>query len=122
MSLKQHSALGKEGEIEAQKYLEKKGYTVLATNFYIAKNKGEIDVIAQKENTYLFVEVKTRKKGYSIPVSALIPLSKQKKIILTALAFCQKEDITTTQSIIRFDIIYITEKKIKHYPNAFTLQ
>lgn len=50
--------VGKIGETIACSYLKKKNYSVLTTNF---RNKyGEIDIIAQKDTTLIFCEVKTR--------------------------------------------------------------
>ncbi len=56
------------GEIQASNYLVKKGYTIIARNYY--GKHGEIDIIAvTPDNTTLvfFVEVKTRKsKSYLV--------------------------------------------------------
>ena len=46
------------GEKIAQGYLINKEYKILETNFYT--RIGEIDIIAQKDNCIIFVEVKTR--------------------------------------------------------------
>ena len=46
------------GEKIAQGYLINKEYKILETNFYT--RNGEIDIIAQKDNCIIFVEVKTR--------------------------------------------------------------
>lgn len=50
--------IGNIGEKIAQQYLIKKEFKILETNFLT--KKGEIDIIAQKENYIIFVEVKTR--------------------------------------------------------------
>jgi putative endonuclease len=50
---------GKIGEDIAAKFLENKGYDVLARNY--RKPWGEIDVICQKSGIFYFVEVKTTK-------------------------------------------------------------
>lgn len=53
--------LGKLGEKIAEGYLKKKGYKILEKN-YIPKRirpfPGEIDIVAEKKNTIVFVEVK----------------------------------------------------------------
>ena len=50
--------LGKEGEVIAKKHLESNGYSILESNWRFKKY--EIDIIAQKNNTIVFVEVKAR--------------------------------------------------------------
>ncbi|MCJ7792885.1 MAG: YraN family protein [Candidatus Marinimicrobia bacterium] len=52
-------ALGKKSERLAQKYLRKKQYKILATNFH--SPVGEIDIIAQEGDVLVFVEVKSRR-------------------------------------------------------------
>jgi len=49
---------GKIGENLARQYLTKKGYKILASNF--RSRFGEIDIIATKNNTLVFVEVKLK--------------------------------------------------------------
>jgi len=46
------------GEKIASSYLVEKKYTILARNFYC--RYGELDIIAKKENSIVFFEVKTR--------------------------------------------------------------
>lgn len=50
--------VGHRGEIEAIIYLHKKGYQILEQNFYT--RWGEIDIVAKKNKTITFFEVKTR--------------------------------------------------------------
>ena len=57
--------LGKWGEEQAEKYLTEKGVVILEKNIYT--DYGEIDLLGLKENTLLFIEVKTsqtRKYGF----------------------------------------------------------
>lgn len=46
------------GEHIARDYLEEKGYRILETNYHC--REGEIDIIAIKHDTLVFVEVRTR--------------------------------------------------------------
>ena len=50
--------IGELGEEVACKYLIKQGYSVLERNY--TKKWGEIDIIAQKDETLFFVEVKSK--------------------------------------------------------------
>ena len=50
--------LGKIGEQKAVNYLKKGGFSILKRNF--RSYGGEIDIIAKKDNSIYFIEVKTR--------------------------------------------------------------
>lgn len=49
---------GKEGEQKAVDYLKRQGFSIVQRNF--RTRAGEIDVVAEKEKTLYFIEVKTR--------------------------------------------------------------
>lgn len=108
----------KTGEIYekvAAEYLSKKGYKILALNFYA--RMGEIDIIAKDGSTIVFVEVKYRKNtAYGYPEEAVIP-SKIHKIRLTADYFLVKNKIEDVN--VRFDVIAILDNNIKHIKDAF---
>jgi len=53
--------LGDKREKIAREYLENKGYKILDKNFRYNK-LGELDIIAQKDDTITFIEVKTHMK------------------------------------------------------------
>lgn len=50
--------IGKTGEQKAEIFLKNNGYSIIKTN-YLTKY-GEIDIIAKKNKTIYFIEVKTR--------------------------------------------------------------
>lgn len=57
--------LGKRGELAAARFLERKGYEILETNWTCVA--GEADIIALEDDSLCFVEVKTRsnaEKGF----------------------------------------------------------
>lgn len=57
--------LGKRGELAAVRFLSRKGYEILETNWTCVA--GEADIVALEEDTLCFVEVKTRsnvEKGF----------------------------------------------------------
>lgn len=111
--------LGTKYEKIATKYLQAKGYSVLASNFRC--KIGEIDIIA-KENGYLiFIEVKYRSslnKGY--PHDA-ISNYKINKIINTAKYYMLTNNISFDTPC-RFDVITILGDEINIIKNAFELQ
>ncbi|WP_276661388.1 YraN family protein, partial [Syntrophomonas wolfei] len=51
--------LGLWGEELAAQYLGKKGYKILERNFYT--RYGELDLVCEKDDNIVFVEVKTRR-------------------------------------------------------------
>jgi len=66
-------SFGFRGEEIAAEFLAKQGYLILERNWRAGK-VGEIDLVAQKDNTLIFVEVKTRKSAaYGQPVEAVTP-------------------------------------------------
>lgn len=110
--------LGKIGENIAKKFLQKKSYKILETNFFYKKN--EIDIIAKYKNLLIIVEVKIRKTNFFGEPYLSVDLKKQKKIIKTTNFYINEKNIDLE---VRFDIISIVgnEKiyKIKHIKNAF---
>lgn len=72
----------KKGEGLAAAYLAKHGYKIIERNF--RKGYGEIDIIAIKDNTLIFVEVKTRTSfEFGEPLES-ITYSKLKTLVNTA--------------------------------------
>lgn len=55
----ENKTIGRIGEEAAMKLLSKKGYEIIEKNF--ATRFGEIDLIAKDGETFVFVEVKTKK-------------------------------------------------------------
>ena len=66
----ERAQLGRRGEEVAAAFLERQGYTILERNFRL--RQGEIDLIAAKDETVAFVEVKTRRTlDYGLPSEAV---------------------------------------------------
>lgn len=65
MAITERRRLGNVGEDIAVRYLEQKGYEVVARNFQ--RPWGEIDIVARRDGVYRMVEVKTisREKGHT---------------------------------------------------------
>lgn len=100
-------------------YLQKKGFIILHKNY--RKTVGEIDIIAQKENLLVFVEVKAR-KAKTVPLEEIIIKSKQKKIITTAKNFLMSYKDYTNVTV-RFDVALVDNTKetiaLSYIENAF---
>lgn len=114
----EHNELGKLGEELAVEFLQKNGYDILETNWTF--QKAEIDVIAQKENTLVIVEVKTRTSiEFGLPQDFVKP----KKVQLLVKAVNEYVISNDLDVEIRFDIIAIYKEdktyKIDHIEDAF---
>jgi putative endonuclease len=113
-------AFGKEGEAAAAAFLQNRGYAVLSRNF--RTRTGEIDLIACKNNTLVFVEVKTRRnQAFGLPFES-VNHQKQVKIRKTALAYLASQAHAFQNY--RFDVISIMpiqvgNWQIDHIVNAF---
>jgi len=95
--------VGKLGEKAAQKFLKKRGYRIRETGFRC--RHGEIDIIAQKKDCLVFVEVRTKSNlEFGTPEES-ITQAKKEKLIASALTY------TTTHqklpSLWRIDVVAI---------------
>ena len=115
----QHNELGQLGEQLAANFLQANGYTILARNWRV--NRVEIDIIAELNDTLIFVEVKTRSSDFfGAPETAV---TKRKKRLLAAAASAYMEQSGHDWAI-RFDIISIVLQlgeapKLEHFEDAF---
>lgn len=114
--------LGKFGEDYACLYLIKQGYRILFRNFRC--KIGEIDIIAEKEGVFCFIEVKTRSSTrYGKPAEA-VTASKQKRIYRCAEYYMQYKGMINSIPILSFDVIEILRegnvvKEFNHYQHCF---
>lgn len=111
------NTLGSYGEVYVTNYLRKQGYIIRATN--VTYRGGEIDIIAQKDDTCVFVEVKTRSKQY-FNTSLVITSRKQKTIIGAAHRYLHRNP--SNAHIFRFDVALVTRYpslQLEYIPNAF---
>ena len=98
----EHNDLGKLGEELSVEFLQKNGYTILEINWTF--QKAEIDIIAQKENVLVIVEVKTRS---SIDFGSPQDFVKPAKIQLLVKAVNEYVISNNLDLEIRFDIIAV---------------
>lgn len=107
------------GEFMARSYMRLLGYHIVTKNFVTGKgtHSGEIDFIAARGKTLVFVEVKKRT---DIETAAYAIREKQQQRIRNgATAFLQKNPQFSEYNI-RFDAILIAFPcQIKHIENAF---
>lgn len=107
------------GEALAAKYLTKKRYKIIATNF--RSRFGEIDLIVSNRNYLVFVEVKLRKSDQFAPAREFVDYRKQDRIRTTAAIFLSE---FPTELQPRFDVIeiYAPEGTATQYPQIYHLE
>ena len=110
--------LGRKGEAEAAAFLAQKNYQILEKNYRY--RKAEVDLIVQKENTLVAVEIKTRSTAF-FGTPALFLKPKQQQRIVEAVDYYVKQNNLDLE--VRFDVISIIKHKgtfdIQHIENAF---
>jgi len=113
--------VGKIGEVKAVEYLIKSGYRIREKNYRC--RSGEIDIVAERSEYIVFVEVKTR-IATGDHISPLISITKAKRNRIRKLGeiFLNHRKIDGYQP--RFDVIGITftdesRFELEHIENAF---
>lgn len=115
--------VGRWGEEQAARYLQKKGYSVTAVNYPC--RFGEIDIIAENAEYLVFAEVKLRKRDDIVRPLEYVTPAKQRRLIRTAQMWLVEHE---TEKQPRFDVIEVTAQKgiftkkilINHLENAFS--
>lgn len=117
MEFQDTKQVGSWGERLAQKFLEENGYTILETNWRSFHK--EVDIIAQKGSTIVFVEVKTRTTTFINPAEA-VNRQKQQFLLSAANSYIKYKRI---DGDVRFDIVSIVARNgnytLEHIENAF---
>ncbi|RKZ21383.1 YraN family protein [bacterium] len=109
---------GKKGEDRAVRYLKRKGYRILDRNYRF--KHWEIDIIAQKGDTIVFVEVKRRKNEEFAPVEEAITPDKIKRVVRASQAYLLSKGLYNRRKI-RYDVILMVDerKEIIHYEGVW---
>ncbi|MDO9581291.1 MAG: YraN family protein [Bacteroidales bacterium] len=110
--------LGKKGEELAADHLRKVGFKILLRNWRWGKH--EIDIIAEKDDVIVFMEVKTRTDDFQMHPVTAVTNEKQKSIIWAADGYLKKFNVDKES---RFDVITIIKSgesyQIDHIEGAF---
>ncbi len=117
----EHNELGKEAEEKAREYLSAKGYKIRHYNWVPQGSKNELDIICEKDNMLVVVEVKSRSTEYFEHPKDTITPGKIKRIVQATHDYIMAFDINMET---RFDVIAAlpTETgayKIEHIEDAF---
>ena len=98
----EHNILGKDGEEEDVKYLISHNYVIRHRNW--RRGRKELDIVAEKENVLIVVEVKTRKNTLFAEPQDAVTAQKIKRIVLAADAYLRFFQVDLP---VRFDIITV---------------
>lgn len=110
---------GSEAEEAAAQHLEALGYRIRHRNFRC--RYGELDLIAEKDETVCFVEVRMWSKAAWGDPSLTVSWAKQRKVVRAALHYQFRYDLR--RKMLRFDVISVVGRgssaRVEHLPNAF---
>jgi putative endonuclease len=95
---------GPEGEQAAAKFLERRGYRIVASNY--RTRLGEIDLIAEDRGTVVFIEVKARATNQFGTAAEAITPAKQARIARLAQQFLAARGLMDRPC--RFDAVLIS--------------
>lgn len=113
------NSLGAKGELQARKYLKKRGYLIIENNCRIGGS--EIDIIATKGDFLVFIEVKSRSSTHTGLPEEFVDSRKTAKIISGAKLYSARKKYR--EKFVRFDIISVVlidgKLVIDHIENAF---
>jgi len=110
---------GNDGEERAVRFLSQKGYSIIERNW--RTRTGEIDIIVYKDDTIVFVEVKTLPNGTIDMIKRELNYQKQQRILKTSKRFLLNHR-QYSNSYVRFDVIVIDMpgfETVYHIENAF---
>ncbi|MBL1279917.1 MAG: YraN family protein [Fluviicola sp.] len=113
-----HIELGQKGEEIAVEHLQKTGYSILDRNFKF--KKAEIDIVCQKNEQLIIVEVKTRHTAVIGEPYLAVTRSKQRQIIKVANKYIEEKKIDLD---VRLDVVSIVLNqygmRLEHIEDAF---
>lgn len=92
-------------------YLRRRGYRILERNYRTAF--GEVDIIAKKRGTFVFVEVKSGRSSRIRP-SERVDLEKYRRVAQVAEFYLKERKFKSA----RIDVIEVSEGRIEHYENV----
>lgn len=112
--------LGRRSEEAARRYLEQKGYAVVATN--VTVRWGEIDLVVEKDGWLVFVEVRAKTSERFGSGAESVDARKAARIRRVAAWFLQRTG--RTEARVRFDVLSLHWEgphrvRVRHIENAF---
>ena len=121
------AVVGQWGEDQAAAFLKTNGYQIVGRNVRSGSRLDEIDIIAKKGETLVFVEVKTRQhEAFGRPARAV---DKEKRRALNRAAAAYLRKARYPDLFYRFDVIEVlgqpedpTPPTLRHIEDAFPFE
>ena len=113
----EHLKMGRWGEELAMAYLREKGYIILERDWHSGHR--DIDIIAQKDDCIVFVEVKTRRSAQVVAPEAAVDYKKQQNLRRSINHYLKYHRIDCRA---RFDIITIVGQCGDTHPDIHHLE
>ncbi|MDY0165043.1 MAG: YraN family protein [Thermoguttaceae bacterium] len=113
--------LGQRGEDAAARYLRRRGYRILGRGQ--SWKGGELDIVALKGETIVFVEVRTRQSDVPTRPEESVDLNKQRRLTRLAVGYLKRHRLFGHPA--RFDVVAVVwpegrrRPEIRHVENAF---
>jgi putative endonuclease len=101
-------ASGRRGEDLAHRFLQSKGYKIVARNYRLPGGDAETDLIAWDQGTLVFVEVKTRSSAEFGPPERAFDREKRNHMVRAARHYAQRRAIPMEE--VRFDLVTVVLK------------
>jgi len=111
-------AVGNRYEELASQYLVENGYEILARN--VVYRCGEIDIVARKDDTLVFVEVRKRDPRFGIAPEETLTITKQKRLLRAIRLYLSRYRGTAERS--RIDLIGFTGEHLAHFEDFMRIQ
>ncbi len=108
---------GRKGEALAARFLQQRGYVILDSNWHC--DRGELDLVARKAATYVFVEVRTRNQVNTEEAFASITPRKQARLLAAVWAWLEAHEAAAADW--RVDVVAVALGKrpqIEHVEDA----
>ncbi len=113
---------GVEGEWAAARFLESRGYRIVAKNHRC--RGGEIDLVAEQGELTCFVEVRARRSLNLGTPAATVTRKKQRRIVLAATDYLAA--VGGPERALRFDVVAVhlarNGARCEHIPGAFDVE
>ncbi len=103
--------LGAWGEEQAVQFLERQGFSIIARNVYAPV--GEIDIVAEQNSDYYFIEVKTRSSA-TLATDLSITSTKRRRLTKAARLFCYRQNLSLQDRSLVFAGMIITVFRAEH--------
>jgi putative endonuclease len=111
--------LGALGEQKAAAFFEEQGYRIVAQNHRC--RRGEVDLIAERGDLLVFVEVRTRASAAFGGPEETVGLAKQRRVVAAARDWLARR--RGPERGVRFDVVAVTDgargASLQHFENAF---